>query len=644
MQYHLNGFKPGNYQVPDEVRKPYPVPPVVELPTEVDVLIIGTGPAGLTMARQLSEFSDIKTCIVDMAPGPLLFGRADGISCRTMEIMEAFNSSEMVVKETYQLKQNTFWEPDQNNPENIKRTHKIPDARAGLSEFVHGIVNQARLHELLADGMERSVTHLLPHYSRELVEMTIDDNLTQDLDAYPITATFKLTGDAAEDKTDTVKARYVVGCDGARSKVRKSMDIPLEGDSANKAWGVMDILLNTDFPDIRVKSFIQSKDHGAVMTIPREGGYLCRFYVELDLLGKDKRAKDVKLTEQDLIAKAQKIFHPYTLDVKEVAWWSIYEVGQRIAERFDNRPVGSSEDIIPRAFVAGDACHTHSPKGGWGLNTSLPDTFNLGWKLAAVLQGKSHPKLLSTYGTERRKVAQQLINADRELSKLVATRPTVGDTSEKAKVDTAKIEAFMKRQSGFVSGTSIEYYPSYICTGQENQYLATGYNIGQRFHSAEATRVADGRSQHLGHLVKADGRWRIFLFGGNENPTDPTSAAYQFIDFLANDSASPVKKYTPESADIDSVIDTYAVFQQNDLSMHDLHDYLWPAKGKYALRDYEKVFHAEAGNDIYDLRGVNRTDGCVVIVRPDQHIASILPVTAHQELTKFFDVFMIEPE
>ncbi len=69
------------------------------------------------------------------------------------------------------------------------------------------------------------------------------------------------------------------------------------------------------------------------MTIPREGGYLCRFYVELDLLGKDKRAKDVKLTEQDLIAKAQKIFHPYTLDVKEVAWWSIYEVGQRIAER-----------------------------------------------------------------------------------------------------------------------------------------------------------------------------------------------------------------------------------------------------------------------------------------------------------------------
>lgn len=641
MQFHLNGFKPGNYQVPDAARKPYPNPPIEDLPQEVDVLIVGTGPAGLTMARQMSEFADIKTCIVDMAHGPLLFGRADGISCRTIEIMEAFNSSEMVVKETYQLKQNTFWEPDAENPQNIKLTHKISDARAGLSEFTHGIVNQARLHELLIDGMANAITNLRPHYSRELVDLVIDDSVTQDLNAYPVTATFKRVDEASAGKIETVKARFVVGSDGGRSRVRKSLGIALEGDSANKAWGVMDILLNTDFPDIRVKSFIQSKDHGAVMTIPREGGYLCRFYVELDQIDKDKRAADMNLTEQDLIAKAQKIFHPYTLDVKEVAWWSIYSVGQRLADRFDNRPVGSADDIIPRAFVSGDACHTHSPKGGWGLNTSLPDTFNLGWKMAAVLQGKSDPKLLSTYSTERRKVAQQLIDADRELSKLVATRPTAGDDAQESKVDTAKIEAFMKRQSGFVSGTSIEYFPSYICTGQENQHLATGYKIGQRFHSAVATRVADGRSQHLGHLVKADGRWRIFVFGGTQNPTQTSSDAYQLVDFLATDAASPVQKYTPKGDDVDSVIDTYAVFQQRDLSMHDLHGYLWPAKGKYGLRDYEKVFHAQDGNDVFEMRGIDRANGCVVVVRPDQHIAAILPMTAHAELSSFFDEFMI---
>lgn len=641
MQFHLNGFKPGNYQVPDAARKAYPTPQVMDLPAEVDVLIVGTGPAGLTMARQMSEFDDISTCIVDMAEGPLLFGRADGISCRTIEIMEAFNSAEMVEKETYKLMQNTFWEPDAANPANIKRTHKIADARLGMSEFTHGIVNQARLHELLLDGMANAVTNLRPHYGRELVDLVIDDSLTQDLNAHPITATFKRVGDAGAAQIKTVKARFAVGTDGGRSRVRKSLGIKLEGDSADKAWGVMDILLNTDFPDIRVKSFIQSKDHGAVMTIPREGGYLCRFYVELDQIKKDTRATDMTLTEHDIIAKAQKIFHPYKLDVKEVAWWSTYSVGQRLADRFDDRPADSLDDITPRAFVAGDACHTHSPKGGWGLNTSLPDTFNLGWKMAAVLQGKSDPKLLATYATERRKVANQLINADKELSKLVATRPTAGDEPGKAQVDTAKIEAFMKRQSGFVSGTSIEYFQSYICTGQANQHLATGYKIGQRFHSAMATRVADGAHQHLGHLVKADGRWRIFVFGGAQDPTQTSSDMYKLIDFLAYETASPVQKYTPKASDVDAVIDTYAVFQQTGISMHDLHGYLWPAKGKYGLRDYEKVFHTQVDNDVYDLRGIEREHGCVVIVRPDQHIASILPVTAHADLASFFDAFMI---
>ena len=641
MQYHLNGFKPGNYQIPDAVREPAPLLPIVDLPEEVDVLIVGCGPAGLAMARQLSEFSDISTCIVDLEEGPLIFGRADGISCRTMEIMEGFNSSDFVVKEAYRLNQNTFWEPDSENPEKIKRTHKIADARIGLSEFAHGIVNQARLHELLLEGMENSITHLVPHYSRRLLELNVDPSLTQDLDAHPITAQFEINDGSESPKNETVKARYVVGCDGARSAVRRGLSIPLEGDSANKAWGVMDLLLVTDFPDIRVKSFIQSKEHGAVMTIPREGGYLCRFYIELGLLGEGQRAADLNLKAEDVIAKAQQIMHPYTLDVKEVAWWSIYEVGQRVAERFDDTPVDNPDNLIPRAFVAGDACHTHSPKGGWGLNTSLPDTFNLGWKVASVLQGKCKPELLQTYSTERRKVAFQLINADKELSRLVATRPTSDDVSPEAKTNTADIEKFMARQNGFVAGTAIEYYPSYISTGQENQNLATGFKIGQRFHSAEAIRVADGDRQHLGHLNKADGRWRIFVFGNKQNPTETSSDAYKLIEFLANSETSPVQKYTAEGTDIDSVFDVYGVFQQQDLSIEDMPNYLWPAKGKYGLRDYEKVFHAEEGNDIFEQRNIDRSAGCMVVVRPDQHIANILPLSAHDELTAFFDEFMI---
>ena len=643
MQYHLNGFKPGNYEIPDAAREPAPLPPIIKLPTEVDVLIVGCGPAGLTMARQLSEFTDITTCIVEQESGPLLFGRADGISCRTIEIMEAFNCSEMIVKESYQLKQNAFWEPDSAHPENIKRTHKIADARLGLSEFTHSIVNQARLHEILLEGMKNSVTHLVPHYSRRLLSVDMDSQVTQDLSAYPVTATFERSDEGDADKIETVRARFIIGTDGARSVVRKSMSIALEGDSANKAWGVMDVLVVTDYPDIRVKSFIQSKENGAVMTIPREGGYLVRMYVELELLDKGQRAADIQLTEKDIIAKMQLIFSPYTVSVKEVAWWSIYEVGQRVADRFDDRPLNNAENLIPRGFVAGDACHTHSPKGGWGLNTSLPDTFNLGWKLAAVLQGKSHPKLLQTYSPERRKVAQQLIEADKQLSKLVATSPTAKQSEQQIKTDITDIEKFMARQNGFVAGTAIEYFPSYICTGQENQTLASGFNIGQRFHSAEAIRVSDGRCQHLGHLNKADGRWRLFIFGSDQNPTDTASDSAQLIHFLAKSESSPVIKYTPEGTDIDSVIDVYGVFQQRDLAIEEIPGFLWPAKGKYGLNDYEKVFHADQDNDIYALRGIDRSRGCMVIVRPDQHIANILPLNAQTELSAFFDEFMLVP-
>ncbi|RRC98544.1 FAD-dependent monooxygenase [Amphritea balenae] len=641
MQYHLNGFKPGNYQIPDSAREPATPPPMTDLPKDVDVLIVGCGPAGLALARQLSEFTDITTCIVEQKSGPLLFGQADGISCRTMEIMEGFNSSEMLVKETYQLNQNAFWEPDNEQPNSIKRTHKVPDTRIGLSEFSHGVVNQARLHDLLLEGMENSVSHLVPHYDRRLLELDVDTNLTQDLNAHPITAVFERNDVSQSSKVETVRARYVVGCDGARSAVRKNLSIVLEGDSANKAWGVMDVLLVTDFPDIRVKSFIQSKENGAVMLVPREGGYLVRLYVELDLLDSDQRASNLNLTVDDIIAKAQLIMNPYKMDVKEVAWWSIYEVGQRVADRFDDTPADDTEDLIPRAFVAGDACHTHSPKGGWGLNTSLPDTFNLGWKLASVIQGKCQPKLLQTYSLERRKVAQMLIDADKQMSALVATRPTAKKDATQADTNTADIEKFIARQNGFIAGTSIQYDPSYICTGVKNQHLACGFKIGQRFHSAEAIRVSDARRQHLGHLNKADGRWRIFVFGDEKSPVDSSSGAYKLIQFLQNSESSPIQKYTPVGADIDSVIDVYAVFQQQNLSIEELPDYLWPAKGKYGLRDYEKVFYAEEGNNIFEQRGVDRSSGCMVVVRPDQHVANILPLHAYDELSDFFDAFMV---
>ena len=141
-----------------------------------------------------------------------------------------------------------------------------------------------------------------------------------------------------QGQIETVKARYVVGCDGARSTVRESLGRALRGDSASQAWGVMDILAVTDFPDIRIKSLIQSAHEGSIVLIPREGGYLVRIYVELDKLNDNERVSSRNITIDRLIAAAQRIFHPYKLEVKEVAWWSVYEIGQRLCDKFDDVP------------------------------------------------------------------------------------------------------------------------------------------------------------------------------------------------------------------------------------------------------------------------------------------------------------------
>ena len=110
----------------------------------------------MTLAAQLAAFPDIKTCIVEQKPGPLLLGQADGIACRTMEMFEAFGFSERVLKEAYWVNETTFWKPDDEQRENIVRSGRVQDVEDGLSEFPHVILNQARVHDFYLDVMRNS--------------------------------------------------------------------------------------------------------------------------------------------------------------------------------------------------------------------------------------------------------------------------------------------------------------------------------------------------------------------------------------------------------------------------------------------------------------------------------------------------------
>ena len=631
MQFYLDGYRPGD---PDILPEAAGAKRAAGLPETVDVLIVGSGPAGTVLGAQLSLFPGIRTRLVERRGGPLELGQADGVACRTVEMFEAFGMGAKLVREAYWVNETVFWRPSKEDRSRIERTGRVQDTEDGLSEFPHVIVNQARMQEYLLDYMRKSPTRLDADYGLEFVRLAVDGQ-----GEFPVVVTLRSVADGAER---SMRAKYVVGCDGARSLVRQSIGAELRGDYANHAWGVMDMLAVTDFPDIRLKAAIQSADEGNILLIPREGGYLVRLYVDLGEVDPGNRSAVRQVTAEKVIDTARRVLHPYTLDVRDVAWFSVYEVGQRLADRFDDVPAGEPESRQPRVFITGDACHTHSAKAGQGMNVSMQDAFNLGWKLAAVLEGRAAPELLRTYSVERHAVAKRLIDFDREWSKIMGSPPKDPQHPERGGVDPAELQAYFVKSLRYTAGVATHYPPATVLTAPAaHQHLAGGFTIGMRFHSAPVVRVADAKPMHLGHVVRADGAWRLFAFA------DASGHRWrELARFLSDDARSPVRRFTPAGADLDSVIDVRAIYQQGhrQIAVEQLPSILLPRKGRFGLVDYEKAFapDSRSGPDIFDLRAIDRDNGAVVLVRPDQYVANVLPLDAHEALTKFFAAFLVE--
>src|SRR5690242_16205095 len=170
MQFYLNGYKAGDPFLED------PHPSVARrpegLPDEVDVLIVGCGPAGLVLAAQLANFPTIKTAVIERRDGPLRVGQADGVACRTVEMFEAFGLARQLVEEAYWVNEVAFWRPDPADPSRITRTARVLDTEEGLSEFPHVIVNQARMLTYLLEHIERS-GRPAPYYGVRAVDLEV---------------------------------------------------------------------------------------------------------------------------------------------------------------------------------------------------------------------------------------------------------------------------------------------------------------------------------------------------------------------------------------------------------------------------------------------------------------------------------------
>jgi phenol 2-monooxygenase len=279
-------------------------------------------------------------------------------------------------------------------------------------------------------------------------------------------------------------------------------------------------------------------------------------------------------------------------------------------------------------FITGDACHTHSAKAGQGMNVSMQDGFNIGWKLGHVLEGRSPESLLSTYSAERQVVAKNLIDFDKVWSTLMAKKPEEFENP-------SELEDFYVRTAEFPAGFMTEYSPSLIVAEAAHQNLATGFPVGKRFKSAPVQRVCDTNPLQLGHQATADGRWRIYVFA-DAAPAGAQSPVADFAEWIANSPDSPLAA-TPSGADRDAWFDVKVIYQQDHtgVDIGAVPAVFKPEVGPFKLTYLEKVYGTDPTADIFDLRGIDR-GGAVVVVRPDQYVANVLPLTATAELAEFF--------
>ena len=646
MQFHLNGFRTGNPDILEPSESYKSSPRSDALPDEVDVLIVGCGPAGLTLAAQMAAFPDIKTRIVEQKSGPLLLGQADGIACRTMEMFQTFGFADRVEREGYWVNETSFWKPDDSDRSRIVRSGRIDDVEEGLSEFPHVILNQARVHDFYLTVMRNSPNRLEPDYSRRLIGVEIDPAVSSaDAPSHPVTVSLERVDPDHKGQIEKIRARYVVGCDGARSAVRQSLGLALKGDSANQAWGVMDVLAVTDFPDIRLKALIQSASEGNIVLIPREGGYMVRIYVELDELRKNERVANRNITVDHLIAATQRILSPYSFEVKEVAWWSVYEIGQRLCDKFDDVPAEQVGVACASRVYCGRRLSYPQPEIRPGHECLDAGRLQSGMETrggpARTMRSVLPPQLFGRTAGHRQ-------GADR-------VRSRMGEDDQRA----AEIGG-RSRRHGRRSGRGAELFREARPIHRRHRNPIHAIRPHRRVDaSGSRQRLPDrhalsfrarhpvGRCQGHQPRPRRESGWplahlsRFAIAAIRRHRPRGSGRCATFSPIHPSRRSANIR---PARQDIDSVIDVRAIFQQahRDLDLGAMPSLLLPPKGRYGLRDYEKMYCANlrSGQDIFDMRGIDRDRGCMVVVRPDQYVAHILPLDAFNELATFFSAFM----
>ncbi|KAJ5257239.1 hypothetical protein N7478_013343 [Penicillium angulare] len=441
------------------------------------VVVVGAGPSGLMLACNLARFG-IDVVILDDHADKTSTGKADGMQPKTIETFKQMRLAEPLLKNAARVYDISFWQStaDQSLHRTGRQTH-YPEHLVGASDPYILLAHQGMIEEALIDDIEARgvfVTRNARFSSCSRVAGTGQLDVVYE--------------DLSNNAVKKIRADYLVGCDGARSKVRTFIpDAELVGEMTNASWGVLDGVIETDFPDLWSKVAVRSHKAGSILWIPRERN-MTRLYVELSATDGERVDKS-KATIEYVMQRARDSMHPFSLEWKSIEWFGNYVVGQRVAKHF--------MDPESRIFIAGDAGHCHSALAAQGANTSMHDSFNLAWKLNLVIRGLAKPDLLSTYEEERRKIANDLINFDTEHCKAF-------EQGEEA------LAKNFDENIRFISGVGAEYSAGVLsCWNDSN---STPLRPGELQLPAKATRYIDANPVDVQLDIPLLGQFRIYFF------------------------------------------------------------------------------------------------------------------------------------
>lgn len=434
-----------------------------------NVLIVGAGPTGLTLALWLTK-QGVPVRIIDKSAEPGESSRAMAVQARTLELYRQLDLTDAVVSAGHKNPAMNMWVRGK------RKAHVVmTDAGADITPYPFVLIYPQDKHERLL--VERL------HSLGVTVERQTNLIDFEDKGEY-VSARLRLP-DGSEQLCET---KYLAGCDGASSVIRHQLGTSFEGGTYKQVFYVADVEVAGLEPAGEVHVALDKEDFVLLMAYSKDNQYR--------LIGtvKDERADRAEtLKFEDVSHDAIK---GLGIQIGKVNWFSTYRVHHRVASDFR----------VGRTFLLGDAAHVHSPAGGQGMNTGINDAINLAWKLAAVLKSKAADSLLDSYALERQTFARKLVDTTDKLFSLVTSE---GNFADFVKTRIApifmsiayKFDSVRELMFRLVSQTMLNYHDSPLSEGE----------VGSVRGGDRLPWVSTGSSDNYAPLSNIE--WQIHVYG-----------------------------------------------------------------------------------------------------------------------------------